>query len=1643
DTTSITYNLLVYDPISVSLGSDSSLFLCQPQAICLDYSILNSQGLSVTEALISPVGTIDTVANNVCFTPTAAGTYEIIVGIADVCGFSRDTILVTVDFGLSAAIDCPADTIPVFLCGPGIVDQLVTVTPASATVSVSYGTYSAGMLSFNADTAGLYAVTMIADESCGSDSCELLFSVDIGQAPQIACPATQQLFTCDAGDSLCIEVGVIGSDSSVTVSPFGIYSGGNVCFPADSSGYYTLEVIATTACGSDTCLVTANVVLNSNPVAFDPAGAIDTFLCGPGQVCYQFEASDVDGGTLVFTKASGDGAVSSDGLFCIDAVTSGSYSITVVVSDSCGLADTTSATIDVTINSAPVATLDPDFSTFICSTQQICAGFAMSDPDGNIAAFSLVTGVGTLTDSSLCFTADTAGVYTFIATVTDDCNETSTDTISVTITSNQAPVANAGSDQTLFACADDPICWPASGTDDDGNLVSCSLAVAPTGATYNGSQICFTPSGTWNYEFVLVATDACGSVSYDTVAIYYTLNQPPVVNAGSDQTLFQCVATEICWPASGSDADGNLASTLLISGPGSFDGSQICFTPPGSGSYTFVLEATDLCGATDIDTVTIDVTVNSAPICGLPADMVISQCVATAVCLPINPSDVDGNLQFCQIVTGPGTISGGSWCYTPTASQVVTVVVRCEDSCGAYCEDQFTVEFKVNRAPQIAFGSQNPLFLCAAQSICLQYSVSDPDDPQARIVTLVSGAGTLDEVNSQVCFTPGSSGSYSFVIEVVDSCGATDRDSIAVDVSLNSPPLAIAGADQTVAQCVPAEICWPASCSDPDANLSGCLLTGPGTYDGSSICFTPTTSGTFEFILSAIDACDAVDEDTVYITVELNDAPIVTLPVDRSITLCDTPLVCIDYTVDDPDGLAGLLESMTSNYGYIDTENNQFCFTPPSSGDYEFIISATDPCGRVGADTITISVTFNEHAAIECPTDTTVVFLCEADSVCRTLNISPLDATVTVSDGVYANGELCVLANATGIYVVEVIAEADCSSDTCYVVFDVEIGEQPPPITCPDPASVFICQLGESVCIPVTVAGNGATISVPPWATYSGGSLCFAADSAGHYEIEFIVSTACGSDTCLVIADITVNTPPVATDPATPVDTALCAAAQICYQFEGTDITDPTLTWSKLSGDGSLTIDGLWCFDALTSGSYTVSVEVADSCGATDTTALTYNVLTNAAPVVDLGDDLVSFVCAESTICIGYIVDDADNNVVLEQLLFGSGTIDTAANEVCFTADTTGLYTLIVGATDDCGAVGADTISITVNLNRPPVAGAGQDNNLFRCNDLAICWPASCTDLDGNLDSCYLVAGDGTYDGSQICFTPTADGVYTFVLRAVDACGESHQDTVNITIDLNEAPVCQSPGDTTVFQCVAEEISLPLSATDADDNFDYCEMISGQGSLIGGNWVYTPTVDQVVSVVFQCLDECGAVCIDSFTVTIDLNDPPTLDAGNDTLVFSCNGGQICLPIASDDPNQNLDSVWIALGSGTYDANSKEFCLNIPFGDGEDRTYTTVLAAIDACSVMTIDTIRIAVDFNAPPTVELPPDFVAYMEEVGELCIPASITDEDGNLAGYSVTPVGVYDPATNEICYNVFDGGVDTIYVTAWDACNDTTYDMV
>ncbi|HVP07517.1 MAG TPA: T9SS type A sorting domain-containing protein, partial [Candidatus Acidoferrum sp.] len=175
----------------------------------------------------------------------------------------------------------------------------------------------------------------------------------------------------------------------------------------------------------------------------------------------------------------------------------------------------------------------------------------------------------------------------------------------------------------------------------------------------------------------------------------------------------------------------------------------------------------------------------------------------------------------------------------------------------------------------------------------------------------------------------------------------------------------------------------------------------------------------------------------------------------------------------------------------------------------------------------------------------------------------------------------------------------------------------------------------------------------------------------------------------------------------------------------------------------------------------------------------------------------------------------------------------------------------------------------------------------------------------------------------------------------------------------------------------------------------------------------------------------------------NLNAPPVVNSGKDTTYFLCQGATLCWNVVATDEDHNLKSVELVSPIGSYDNNTHQICVQVPYEQGATKHYSFIMKATDSCNATAYDTTNITVKFNAPPVVAGPPNFTAYLEQVGQLCFDIDIHDVDNNLNQVTVSPLGTYNSATHQICFNADTTGSYCLYVTANDLCGLTTVDTV
>lgn len=296
--------------------------------------------------------------------------------------------------------------------------------------------------------------------------------------------------------------------------------------------------------------------------------------------------------------------------------------------------DTVMVTVLATPNKKPVANAGSNIAITLPVNSVSLNGTASSDPDGNIISYSWlkIGGPATFSIANGNTALATAGnliqgQYSFELTVKDNEGALSRDTVTVTVSEkiNQAPVAKAGTDQSITLPVNQVNLNGSASYDPDGTIQRHEWTVVKgiAGMTIvNSTSAQCTIAGLQAGEFIfrLTVTDNNGATAWDDIIIkvFPAINLAPVAHAGND-TLIYYPDVEAVLNASGSyDKDGRVAEFAWRQAGGP---AQAFITEPTwgitrvtglqTGEYMFTLTVRDDKGASsNIDTIIVKVVSN-------------------------------------------------------------------------------------------------------------------------------------------------------------------------------------------------------------------------------------------------------------------------------------------------------------------------------------------------------------------------------------------------------------------------------------------------------------------------------------------------------------------------------------------------------------------------------------------------------------------------------------------------------------------------------------------------------------------------------------------------------------------------------------------------------------------------------------------------------------------------------------------------------------------------------------------------------------------------------------------------------------------------------------------------------------------------
>jgi len=890
-------------------------------------------------------------------TPTAAGSYSFSVTATDMVGASGNKNYTVV---INSAVALTTTTLTNWTTGLAGYTQTIRASGGTGTLAFSTtGTLpvglvlsSIGVLSGTPTTVGTYSFTAIATDSLGATGTHT-YSVVINPAVSLT---TSLLATWTAGlAGYSQTISASGGTGPLTFTAMGslpagltLSSAGVLSGTPTSAGSATFTVMAT-----DTVGATGS---HSYTVVINPAVSLTTSTLTNwtvGQAAYSQRISATGGtGSLTFS-ATGPlppGLIlNSTGVLSGTPMTAGSYGFTVNAIDSLGA--TGSHNYTVAINPAVSLT-----TTTLANWTAGLAGYSQTiSATGGTGAlmFSstgiLPTGLTMSSGGVLAGAPAVPGSYTFTITATDTVGASGSQIYTVVINPAVSFTTSTLANWTAGLAGYSQTIGTTGGT---GMLTFSATGIPPVGLTLNSAGVLSgTPTTPGSYTFTVTATDNLGAADSHG----YTVSINPVVSL-TTTTLANWTAGLAGYSqpidATGGTGALNFSTTgtpplgLTLSSAGLLSG-----TPTTAGSYSFSITAMDAVGASGSQSYTVvinaAVSITTTSLANWTAGLAgYSQTIsATGGTGPLTIT-ATGSLPSGLTLNSAGVLSG-----TPTTAGSYGFTVTATDSLGAASSHAYTVV--INSA--VSFTTTTLAnWTAGLQGYNQTIGATGGTGPLTFGATGSLPMGLTLSSGGALSGTPTAVGSYTFTVKAIDTLGTTNTQTYTVlissAVSLTTTGLAtwtagLTGYSQTISATGGT---GPLSFSATGSLPPGLTLSSTGVLAG-----TPTTAGSYSFLLIATDTVGASGNRSYAVTI---DPPVMI----ATTTLASWTVGLAGYsqTISASGGTGSLTFSATGPLppGLTLSSAGLLAGTPTAAGSYGITVTATDVLGATDSHTYTVVI---------------------------------------------------------------------------------------------------------------------------------------------------------------------------------------------------------------------------------------------------------------------------------------------------------------------------------------------------------------------------------------------------------------------------------------------------------------------------------------------------------------------------------------------------------------------------------------------------------------------------------------------------------------------------------------------------------------
>ncbi|MBL7914833.1 MAG: PKD domain-containing protein [Bacteroidia bacterium] len=1260
-------------------------------------------------------------------------------------------------------------------------------------------------------------------------------------------------------------------------------------------GTYTVTLISTSAAGCSDTLVRPDYIL--------VPGTLSNYTITSQSTCLQTIAQFVDQSINAsnWFWNFGDGFTSTLQNPTHTYVTTGSFTVTLITTDSVGCSSFYSSPNPVVVHPDPVASGS-------VTIKNGCNPLTTSFVNNSTGAVSNIWYFGngdSSTVSNPTYTYTTPGVYQpYIVAITSfGCTDTFYLNSSVVVysTPNAAFTPNVSN-----GCSPLTVNFANQSTPLDNPVFNWSFGTGATSALQDPSYT-FNNHGTYTVQMIVTNLGGCT----DTASATIVVAPSPVAIAQPDITV-GCSPLTVNFSESSTDA----VSYLWDFGDGNTSTSQTpSHTYTSGGSYTVTLVVTSATGCTDTLVFATPITVNQTPNANFSRSQnngcepltVLFNSTSTllnnpqynwsfgdggtsAVSTPTHTFNSSGTFNVTLIVTNDGgcndtvvkpvivypkpdaiasasVMSGCSplavtftnsslnattytWDFgdgtsstaanpnhTYTAAGSYQVMLIASNANGCIDTLLFSNPIVVNQTPNANF-SRTPVNGCTPVLVTFTNTSNQLNNP---VYAWNFGNGQTSSLASPT-FNYTTAGNYQVMLVVTNDAGCSDT--VTKPVTIHETPVAAASLGA-------AQGCSPVTVNFTNNSVGASTYSwnfgDGGTSTLSNPVYTYTTPGVYTVSMIATSGAGCSDTVTLPLPISVYQIPVANFsrtpssgcaPVNVAFNNTSSSLVSATYAWDFGNG-----QSSTS-------QNPSITFTNPGTYPVQLIVTNTGGC----SDTIVKNVTVY-GVAIASATVNDTVGCTPFNAVFTNSSTGATSYTWDFGDGSGSTGVNPSHTYTTaGIYTVTLIAtNANNCADTLVFPNSIHINQSP---------IANFSRTPSSGCSPLTVVFNNASQQQQSptylWDFGNGQTTTGTGDTvlyvnAGVYQPTLIVTNSNGcSDT--LSKPVTVHQTPDAI--ATVSGTNGCAPYAVTFANNSLNAT--SYSWNF--GDGSTSTNANPSHTYTVAGDYTVTLIATGAGGCKDTLIIAPQIHVKATPSAAFTSNVTAG-CMPLTVNFS----DMSTGLVGAQYAwaFGNGQSSSQQNPVAtFTA--AGTYTVQLVVTNDEGC--SDTASATIVVDPLPVAQATMTNTTG-CSPLI----TSFTNISTGAGSYTWFFGDNTTSAAASpSHTYTAGGNYTVTLVAMNQFGCSDTFVFPNQVMVNQTPVA-SFTHTGLSGCTPLNINFTSTSTLLNSPVYTWDFGNGQTSA-SANASASYTTGGTYPVSFIVTNNAG--CADTAIATVTAFDQP-------------------------------------------------------------------------------------------------------------------------------------------------------------------------